>query len=397
MDDSLDELGELARTAGVEVRGRATQRMRAIHPALFIGEGKVQELLTLKAQLGYDLVIFDSELSPRQLRNLEDHLDVAILDRTALILDIFAHHARTREGALQVELAQYEYRLSRLTRRWTHLSRQGVGGVGLRGPGETQLESDRRDIRRRIGFLKAELQKVRTHRSLHRRNRQKHGMPVVAIVGYTNAGKSTLLNSLSESTVLAADQLFATLDPTTRRVDLAGGRAILLTDTVGFIQKLPTSLVAAFRATLEEVTEADILIHVVDITHTNAHQHVATVLSVLEDLKATNKPTVMALNKIDRLPEGDTADRLRYICPDGVAISALRGVGLDVLLRRVQEVLDKQLVDVTVLVPYALGKLLHQMHARGVIEREEHREGGTYVVAKLPADLAAECRFLLSE
>ncbi len=278
LEDSLSELERLAETAGLRVVGRMEQRLDRPHPATYIGSGKVEELIALRADTGAQVVVFDEELSPAQQRELERAFanpDVKVLDRTALILDIFAQHAHTREGALQVELAQYEYRLPRLTRAWTHLARQaggasargGAGGVGLRGPGETQLEVDRREIGKRIAHLKRELEEVRKHRAQYRRRRNEEAIPVIALVGYTNAGKSTLLNALTGSDVLTADQLFATLDPTTRRIKLPGGREVLATDTVGFIQKLPTTLVAAFRATLEEIAEADLILHVVDITH----------------------------------------------------------------------------------------------------------------------------------
>ena len=297
--DSLDELEQLARTAGVSVVGRTSQRLEAINPATYVGSGKVEEIKALRQGLGLDLVIFDDELSPAQLRNLEDALEIQVLDRTALILDIFARHARTREGALQVELAQYSYRLPRLTHQWTHLSRQTVGGVGLRGPGETQLEIDRREISRRMGYLKRELDHVRQQRAQQRRRRRRAGIPVVAIVGYTNAGKSTLLNRLAGADVQVADMLFATLDPTTRKVSLASGKEVLFTDTVGFIQKLPTQLVAAFRATLEEVEEADVLLHVADISDRNLQSKVEAVNQVLREIGAADKPTVVALNKVD--------------------------------------------------------------------------------------------------
>jgi len=274
-EDSLEELAQLARTAGIEVVGSTIQRLDRPQPATLIGKGKVEELKALKGELKPDVIIFDEELSPRQQRNLEEELDLKIVDRTALILDIFSKHARTHEGRLQVQLAQYEYRLPRLTRLWTHLARQvggtgargRPGGVGVRGPGETQLETDRREIGRRIAHLRQQLEEVRTHRRLYRRRRRRAGIPVVAIVGYTNAGKSTLLNSLAGSDILVEDKLFATLDPTTRRVPLPNGRVALFTDTVGFIQKLPTQLVAAFQATLEEIAEADLLLHILDITH----------------------------------------------------------------------------------------------------------------------------------
>ncbi len=393
----MEELAQLARTAGVEVVGVALQRLHRPHPATLIGPGKVAELVTLRAELDADVVIFDEELSPRQQRELERAFgdEIKVLDRTALILDIFARHAHTREGALQVELAQYEYRLPRLTRAWTHLARQvggaagrgGIGGVGLRGPGETQLEVDRREIRRRIAQLRRELEEVRTHRRLHRRRRRRAGLPVVAIVGYTNAGKSTLLNALSDANVLTADQLFATLDPTTRRVELPGGRQVLFTDTVGFIQKLPTQLVAAFRATLEEVTEADALVHVVDITHKMALEQAATVEDILRELNAADKPTVIALNKIDLIPDAEAvAEALREF-PQAVTISARTGKGLEDLLDRVEEALQKRLVPMRILLPYKEAELLHRLHEQGSVEREEHTEKGTLLEGWIPPEL----------
>jgi GTP-binding protein HflX len=303
LDDSLAELAQLASTAGVDVIGEVTQKLDTPNPATLVGKGKLEEIRKLKETEGYDLLLFDEELSPRQQRNIEEALNVKTLDRTGLILDIFARHARTREGRLQVELAQLEYRLPRLTRLWTHLSRQtggtGGAGVGLRGPGETQLEVDRRRARERIARLKDELKQVHEQRELYRQKRRQAGTPVVALVGYTNAGKSTLLNALSDAGVLAADVLFATLDPTTRQVALPDGREILLTDTVGFIQRLPTMLVAAFRATLEEIAEADLLVHVLDITHPNAAEQAHTVEEVLKELGLGDKPRIVALIKID--------------------------------------------------------------------------------------------------
>jgi len=353
------------------------------------------------------VLIFDDELLPRQQRNLEQELDVKVVDRTALILDIFARHASTKEGKLQVELAQYEYRLPRLTRMWTHLSRQGVGGVGLRGPGETQLESDRREIGRRISDLKGQLEQVRVHRRQYRSRRKRVAIPVVAIVGYTNSGKSTLLNALAGSDVLVEDKLFATLDPTTRRVELPDGNAALFTDTVGFIHKLPTQLVAAFRATLEEINEADLLLHVVDITHPNVQEQSATVERVLRDLGAHDKPVITALNKMDLLAdEGESrggdgeeekdegsnlSDRVSETMrdyPNCVAISAAESLGLDSLLGRVQALLEEELVPVVVLLPYSSDGLIGLIHQRGVIEREEYGESGVLVEAKVPQGLA---------
>jgi len=407
LEDSLDELAQLAWTADVEVVGRAMQQLERINPATFIGKGKVEELQELRDDLGFNVVIFDDELSPRQQRELEKALGdgVKVLDRTALILDIFARHAHTREGALQVELAQYEYRLPRLTRAWTHLARQaggaagrgGTGGVGLRGPGETQLEVDQREIRRRIAHLRRELEEVRAHRRQYRQRRQREAIPVVALVGYTNAGKSTLLNTLAGSDVLVEDKLFATLDPTTRRVTLPCGRVVLFTDTVGFIQRLPTMVVAAFRATLEEINEADVLLHVVDITHPNVLQQSRTVGEVLNDLEATEAPIIVALNKIDRLPDPDVAAPLLGEFPNSLAISALKGWGLPDLLARVEELLEAALVPLTVRIPYREAGLLVLFHQRGLVEREEHGPEGTLVQGRVPAALLGRFRPFLHQ
>ena len=312
VDDSLDELAQLTHTAGLAVVGRAVQHIERINPATLIGKGKLQEIVASRADTPFDVLLFDEELHPNQQREIEQAFggdDIKVLDRTALILDIFAQHARTREGALQVELAQYEYRLPRLTRMWTHLARQaggaagrgGTGGVGLRGPGERQLELDRREIRTRIAHLKKQIEEVRVQRREHRRKRKQEGMPIVAIVGYTNAGKSTLLNALTDADVFVDDKLFATLDPTTRRVKLPNGSEALFTDTVGFIQKLPAQLIATFRATLEEIAEADVLLHVLDATHANMHKQARAVEETLREIGASGKPMVIALNKVDRV------------------------------------------------------------------------------------------------
>jgi GTP-binding protein HflX len=390
---SLEELAQLASTAGIEVVGQIEQRLDRPHPATFIGAGKVEELVERVAETAADVVIFDDELSPRHQREIEKALGdgVKLLDRTALILDIFAQHAQTREGALQVELAQYRYRLPRLTRAWTHLARQAggraggaTGGVGLRGPGETQLETDRRVIRRRIAHLEAELEKVRAHRSQYRARRRREGIPVVAIVGYTNAGKSTLLNTLSDAGVLVEDKLFATLDPTTRRVRLPGGRAALFTDTVGFIQKLPTQLVAAFRATLEEVSEADLLLHVVDITHPHARSQARAVMETLTEIGATDRPVVTALNKVDRLPDPQAVTAMLTDFPNSVAISALEGYGIPLLLGRIEEALEQEMVPVDVLLPFERGDLVQMIHEHGAVEREAHTARGTRIVGRVP-------------
>jgi len=347
---SLDELAQLVLTAGATVVGRSIQRRERPTSAFYIGRGKVHELAAQRHELAYSTVIFDDELSPSQQRNLEEALKVKILDRTALILDIFAQHAHTREGALQVELAQHEYLLPRLAGQWTHLERL-EGRIGTRGPGETQLETDRRLIRNKIGRLKRELEQVRKHRALYRRRRARQGVPVVSLVGYTNAGKSTLMRALSGADVLVEDKLFATLDPVTRRVALPHGAAFLLTDTVGFIQKLPTQLVAAFRATLEELAEADLLLHVVDITHPDAAEQAQTVEETLAELGLGDRPRVTVLNKTDLLHGHDgrpleglerldeARESLRYWRPDALLTSAVKGWGLPELLERIETAL----------------------------------------------------------
>ena len=395
LDDSLDELALLADTAGMVVVGTLTQKLARPNAATFIGSGKVSELKNLVEETVAESVIFDDELSPRHQRELEKALgeNVKVLDRTALILDIFAQHAFTREGALQVELAQYEYRLPRLTRQWTHLARQAGGGggrtgpgggVGLRGPGETQLEVDRRDIGRRIDYLRASLEKVRAHRGRHRKRRQRASIPVVAFVGYTNAGKSTLLNALTDSNVHVANQLFATLDPTTRRVSLRDGQEILMTDTVGFIQKLPTALVAAFRATLEEISEANLLLHLVDATHPNAQEQAEAVVATLDELEIENLPIVTVFNKTDILQDRAVLGQLQRDYPDSVEISALRRVGLDTLLEHISRLLDNSMSPIDVTLPYQEGHLVSLFYDNGQVDSVDHTEEGVQVSGKLP-------------
>jgi len=346
----MAELAQLAGTAGVEVAGELTQRLHAPSKTHYLGKGKLEELISLKDNTSYNVVIFDDELSPIQQRNLEEILKVKVIDRSALILDIFGRRAKTREGQLQVELAQHQYLLPRLVGQWSHLERLG-GGIGTRGPGERQIETDRRLIRQKIHRLKAQLEEVRKHRALYRQRRKKSGTPVVAIVGYTNAGKSTLLNTLSQADVFVEDKLFATLDPITRRITLPDNRAVLITDTVGFIRKLPLTIVSSFRATLEELTEADILLHVVDLTSHNAAEQCQTVEDILAALGLADKPRITALNKIDLLLDRDKtwdeetaikglADERAPLDENTALISAGKGWGLDRLLELVSHALD---------------------------------------------------------
>lgn len=398
LEDSLAELALLADTAGLDVVGELTQRLEQINPDTYIGSGKVEELKMLAEDVLAQVVIFDSELSPRHQRELEERLGdhIRVLDRTALILDIFAQHASTREGILQVELAQYEYRLPRLTRAWTHLARQAgggggrtgsTGGVGLRGPGETQLEVDRRDVRQRISHLKEEIEKVRAHRMRYRAQRKRSQIPVIALVGYTNAGKSTLLNRLTRSDVYVADQLFATLDPTTRRIALPGGHLALLTDTVGFIQKLPTQLVAAFRATLEEIAEADLLLHVVDINHPNALAQWKSVQTTLEEINAAQIPCLTVLNKVDLLPDPDLAREMAAQYENAVALSARSGVGIHHLIQSIEQQLFENFTAIQVRLPYQQGQLISLFHEQGQVQKVEHVRGGVWMAGLIPGRL----------
>ena len=401
-EDSLQELALLADTAGLEVVGSMYQRLKHEFPKHFIGPGKVEEIAALYPELKYALVIFDDELTPAQTRNLEEALKVQVLDRTGLILDIFATHARTHEGRIQVELAQYKYLLPRLRRQWLHLERQAGGGgaaaggvVGLRGPGETQLELDRRIIGQRIALLERQIEDVHRHREQYRERRRRSGIPIVALVGYTNAGKSTLLNALSGADVRAEDRLFATLDPTTRQLVLPGGQQILLTDTVGFIQKLPTQLVAAFRATLEEIREADLLLHVLDITHPNAAQQTHTVMETLTELRAGDRPMLTVLNKVDLLDGVDEAEVGRLasnlgLPDDYVAVSAQRGWGTETLLKRIDELLGQRMTALEALIPYKRNDLVALWHQRGVIDEERYEADGTHVVGRVPSAIASQ-------
>jgi GTPase len=348
----MAELAALAYTAGANIVGKMTQQLKYPSKIHYLGTGKLSELLAQKEKLKYETVIVNDELTPQQQQNLEDHLQTKVIDRIALILDIFARRARTREGKLQVELAQYEYNLPRLAGKWRHLERLG-GGIGTRGPGESQLETDKRLMRQRITRLKKQIEDIRQQRELYRKNRKRSGIPVVALVGYTNTGKSTLLNTLSHAKVVAKNELFSTLDPTTRRLNLTDNRAVLLTDTVGFIRKLPPALIAAFRATLEELSEADLLVHVVDLTSPSATEQCDTVEEILKDLNLGEKPRITALNKIDLLlPAGQKWDEdtaTKYIenqtgepAPNTVLISAANRWGLSKLLALISAVLPRK-------------------------------------------------------
>jgi GTP-binding protein HflX len=381
VQESLEELSSLARTAGAVVVDTAYQRRRKPDSATFIGKGKVEELKALQHDQPYDLVIFDNDLTPSQQRNLEERLDVKVLDRTALILDIFATRAQTMEGKLQVEMAQLTYLLPRLSTLWVEFSRLGAG-IGTRGPGETQIEADRRLIRQRLSHLHERLETVRSRRARQRARRTGNDVPVASLVGYTNSGKSTLLNALTQADVLAEDKLFATLDPTTRRVKLPPGLEVVFSDTVGFIRHLPPSLIASFRATLEEITAADILLHVVDISHPQCERQVVAVNETLLDLGIEDKPVITVLNKIDRL-EGLAPNPANY--PNPVFISARDGDGLDSLLESVANTLNAQLsVDVQVHIPYQEGRLVSLFHQRGSIRREQHQADGTLIEGTLP-------------
>mmetsp|Transcript_39352 Transcript_39352/g.94696 ORF Transcript_39352/g.94696 Transcript_39352/m.94696 type:complete len:664 (-) Transcript_39352:1469-3460(-) len=421
LEEALVEMRELIKTSGLSLRGEITQRLQEVNPRTYIGTGKVKEAQTLLEEINEELerggegrcctVVFDAELTPGQQKALENSFNtkviendflgsdqdgvVKVVDRTALILDIFAQHAKTREGKLQVDLALHEYRKPRLTRMWTHLERQsGAGGVGLRGPGETQLEVDKRILRDRILVLKGKIDDVQKQRDLHRRGRKRGGLPVLALVGYTNAGKSTLLNCLTKAGILAENILFATLDPTTRRVKLPGYKThpeVLLTDTVGFIQKLPTQLVAAFRATLEEVKEADVLVHIVDVSNPCWRKQEVSVTTVLEEIGAGDKPIVRVFNKLDLLDPED-AEMLKYeaACAEdfSVGISSLTGEGLSDFVAVVEDALSDLLVPVELELPYSCGNDVNLIHEVGSIEVIDYREKGTYVLGRVPRFLA---------
>ncbi len=384
-EESLQELRQLAETAGIEVVCETIQPRNMPNPTYFIGEGKVEELKPLIEELDADAIIFDEELSPAQDRNLEQKLDVATIDRTGLILQVFAQRALTKEARLQVALAQLEYALPRLTRMWTHLSRLATGGGGgrhLRGPGETQLEMDRRWVRRNIAHVRKALESVEKQRHVQRRNRSEKIK--VSFVGYTNAGKSTLFNRLTGESVLAEDKLFATLDSTTRKVNLPQKQQILLSDTVGFIKKLPHQLVAAFKATLEEVAAADFLLHVVDVSHPEAEAQIAAVNVVLDELDATDIPTFMVLNKIDRLKTEEDLHILQCQYPDAFPISAQHGDGVEALMEALANRFADLGTNLDLTIPYTEGKTLDLLYKYGAVLNTEYTEEAIHVKARLP-------------
>lgn len=395
VDDSLEELKQLADTAGATVIKKFIQKRPKPDPAFFIGRGKVQELALYAQQENIDLCIFDDELSPAQQRNIESVMGIRILDRTALILDIFAQRARTNEGKLQVELAQLQYTLPRIMGKGLMLSRLG-GGIGTRGPGETKLEVDRRRIRDRIAFIKDQIEKVKAVRSLHRSKRKKNNVFEVSLVGYTNAGKSTLLNTLTNSDIYAKDQLFATLDPTTRQLTLPNKQEIIITDTVGFIQRLPHQLIAAFRSTLEVVTEADLLVHVIDVSHELYKEQAAAVHEVLKEIGAETKPVITVYNKIDKLPpDSKLADRLT-LEEDSVCISAAKKLNLETLQQMIESHLKSKAVEVTLCIPYAETAKAAQLHETANVLEQEYTENGTVMKVILPVeDLEAYNEYIL--
>lgn len=395
VDDSLEELKQLADTAGATVIKKFIQKRPKPDPAFFIGRGKVQELALYAQQENIDLCIFDDELSPAQQRNIESVMGIRILDRTALILDIFAQRARTNEGKLQVELAQLQYTLPRIMGKGLMLSRLG-GGIGTRGPGETKLEVDRRRIRDRIAFIKEQIEKVKAVRSLHRSKRKKNNVFEVSLVGYTNAGKSTLLNTLTNSDIYAKDQLFATLDPTTRQLTLPNKQEIIITDTVGFIQRLPHQLIAAFRSTLEVVTEADLLVHVIDVSHELYKEQAAAVHEVLKEIGAETKLVITVYNKIDKLPpDSKLADRLA-LEEDTVCISAAKKLNLETLQQMIESHLKSKAVEVTLCIPYAETAKAAQLHETANVLQQEYTENGAVMKVILPVeDLEAYNEYIL--
>ena len=396
IEDSVEELKQLADTAGAQVVAKFMQKRPKPDPAFFIGKGKVQELALFVQQENIDLCIFDDELSPAQQRNIEQAMGIRVLDRTALILDIFAQRARTNEGKLQVELAQLQYNLPRIMGKGLSLSRLG-GGIGTRGPGETKLEVDRRRIRDRIAYIKECIGKVKSVRTLHRAGRNKASVPTVSLVGYTNAGKSTLLNTLTNSDIYAKDQLFATLDPTTRQLDLPNKQQAILTDTVGFIQRLPHQLVAAFQSTLEEVVEADVLLHVIDVSHELYKEQSNAVYHVLDQIGAKDKTIITVYNKIDKLPADSALPARLAQEENSICISAKANINLDKLLELIAENLKLKAVEEYFLIPYSDSATAARLHNVGTVLEQEYLAEGTKLKVRLAADQLGEFEKYLSK
>lgn len=391
MEESLTELEELLETAGGETVGRVIQNLESINKATYVGKGKVDEIRELAEELGADGIVCDDELSPAQLSNLKDELDIKVLDRTLVILDIFAAHAQTSEGKLQVELAQLKYRSSRLTGLGKNLSRLG-GGIGTRGPGESKLESDRRAIRERVSQLRSEIEKVESSRETLRKHRMSDGIPVIAIVGYTNAGKSTFLNKVTDAGILAEDKLFATLDPTTRNLKIPDGEEVLFTDTVGFISKLPHNLVDAFKSTLEEAKYADLILHVADASNPEVDEQMKVVYRTLEELKVTGKPVITFLNKQDKLEEERI---IKDIKADAVVKgSAKTGEGIDELLSKITEVLREGKVLIDTVLSYADTSKISVIRKKGQLLSEEYEGEGIKVKAYVPKAVAGQLGLL---
>ena len=396
VNESMEELAELAATAGATIVGEGTQKLDRPQVATFIGKGKAGEFAERAKKEWVDTVIFDDELSPAQIRNLERIFDCKVLDRTSLILDIFAQRASTREGKMQIEMAQLQHILPRLTRMWAHLSRQ-KGGIGMRGDGESQLEVDRRRIQERISRLHRELEEVKRVRATQRQGRQRNNWPLASIVGYTNAGKSTLLNVLTGAEVLSEDKLFATLDPTTRRLNLPGNQNALLSDTVGFIRKLPHQLVESFQATLEEVVEADILLHVVDVSRSSAGEQIKAVNEVLSEIGADNKLTLMVFNKIDRLPERNGNLHWCHEHTHAVAISARTGEGLQELQSELSTMLRPIRQCIHLKIRAGEGAAIARIKAVGQVEEEHYEEEWLHIQARIPQHHQAEfARFIIN-
>lgn len=391
MEESLTELEELLETAGGETVGRVIQNLETINKATYVGKGKVDEIRELAEELGADGIVCDDELSPAQLSNLKDELDMKVLDRTLVILDIFAAHAQTSEGKLQVELAQLKYRSSRLTGLGKNLSRLG-GGIGTRGPGESKLESDRRAIRERVSQLRSEIEKVESSRETLRKHRMSDGIPVIAIVGYTNAGKSTFLNKITDAGILAEDKLFATLDPTTRNLKIPDGEEVLFTDTVGFISKLPHNLVDAFKSTLEEAKYADLILHVADASNPEVDEQMKVVYRTLEELKVTGKPVITFLNKQDKLEEERI---IKDIKADAVVKgSAKTGEGIDELLSKITEILREGKVLIDTVLSYADTSKISVIRKKGQLLSEEYEGEGIKVKAYVPKAVAGQLGLL---